>query len=113
MWPSPPINEHIKNTSMCGVIITENQLETGRKTYTTTAVKKDPHESGRKGREDQVRICNSRRGHGRGQEYHGLRDPSTRVSGLNHILSTLALKPSTGKMSPLSWFEPGGLTGGQ
>lgn len=51
MWPSPPINEHIKNTSMCGVIITENQLETGRKTYTTTAIKKDPHESGRQGKE--------------------------------------------------------------
>lgn len=46
------LHEHIKNTSICGVILTENQLETGRKTSITTAVKKkDPHESGRKGRQ--------------------------------------------------------------
>ena len=98
---------------MCGVILTENQLETGRKTSITTAVKKiSTRVRLESKRRDQVRICKTRRGHGGGQEYHGLRDPCRRVSGLNRILSTLPLKPNTGKVSPLSWFEPGGLTGG-
>lgn len=36
--------EHIKNTSTCRAILTENKLETGGKTYITKAVKKDPHQ---------------------------------------------------------------------
>lgn len=36
----------ITNTSICGEILTENRLQTGRKTYTTKAVKKGPHRVG-------------------------------------------------------------------
>ena len=41
---SNSLQEHIKNTSTCGSVLTENELETGRKAHTTKAVKKDPHE---------------------------------------------------------------------
>ena len=47
--PPPPRHEHIKNTSTCGVILTENKLETGRETY-NQGCKKDP-QGNRKGRE--------------------------------------------------------------
>ena len=33
--------EHIKHTCTCGAILTENKPETGKKTYTSKAVKKD------------------------------------------------------------------------
>ena len=36
-------HNNITNTSKCGEILTENRLQTGRKTYTTKAVKKGPH----------------------------------------------------------------------
>ena len=44
------LSEHIKNTSTCGEILTENKLETGRKII--KAIKKDPQRaSGRNKRE--------------------------------------------------------------
>ena len=45
------LQEHSKNTSTCGTILTENQQETGRKTHTTKAVRKIHTDSGRKRRE--------------------------------------------------------------
>ena len=44
-------HKHSKNTSTCGAILTENKLETERKTQTTKVVRKIHTELGRKGRE--------------------------------------------------------------
>lgn len=69
--------EHIKNTSTCRAILTENKLETGRKTHTNKIVRKIHVELGRKGRE-AIRLigtCALQRGHRRGG-FHGLGNPS-------------------------------------
>ena len=39
-------HEHIKNTSICGKILTENYLETARKTFVQPGFRKDRHRIG-------------------------------------------------------------------
>ena len=46
-------HKHIKSTSTCGAILTENKLETGKKTIMQPRLYRNIHtESGRKGREE-------------------------------------------------------------
>lgn len=73
----PSSHEHIKNISTHKTILTENKLETGRKTHTNKIVRKIHVELGRKGRE-AIRLigtCALQRGHRRGG-FHGLGNPS-------------------------------------
>lgn len=44
------LHEHVRNTSMCGATLTENYLETGRKTCSAKVLSKEDTELGRKRR---------------------------------------------------------------
>ena len=48
---SPPRHEHIKNSRICGAVLTEDKLETGRKTLIQQTLERKIHtESGWKGK---------------------------------------------------------------
>ena len=57
------LHEHVRNTSMCGKIFTENYLETGRKTCTAKALSKERHRTGQKEKiSHQVWIAGTQKG---------------------------------------------------
>ena len=70
-------HEDLKNTSTCGEILTENKMETSRKTLYCLGDKNDSHRIGQKGKKsDQVRPAQLGRGDAQDGESHGLRNPS-------------------------------------
>ena len=70
-------HERVKNTSACGAVLTENQLETSRRTCVHPGLwQKESHGVKQEGRRsDQHETCAPQTGHGRGGRRHKLGDP--------------------------------------
>lgn len=94
--------EHIRNSSLCGTILTGNWK---KDSYTTKAVRKTHMELGRNGREVIGLGPVPLRGNSVEKEDHMGKDPPWGVSCSSRILGTPVLRSKTGKMSLLGWSE--------
>lgn len=97
------MHEYIKHTFTRRAILTENKLETGRKTHTIKAIKKIHTKSGR--RRAVSRLGPVPHGGQRKRRMKKFQDPPWGVSGSNHVLSIAALEFDIRKIIPLGWFE--------
>ena len=98
--------EHIKHTSTCGAVLTENNLETGRKTpVQPRLVKKDLHGVRYEEKQsNQVGTSVPRWGHRRRGDYTGTKIlPGERLVRTTYWVPQPS--PGTGKTSPLAGLK--------
>ena len=99
-------HEHIKNTSTCGAVLTENWLETGWKNHLQQRLyeKSKLNWVGREGKQTGQDLYLWERT----QKRRGITGPTHspwRVNGSIHMLGAPALGSNTSRTCPLSWFE--------